>query len=80
MSVLLRDIYRGDAVWKIRHISVHDGTTVHDTILDARRLMDGLSSDAGDAFWQLEWSLSDAEWPVPEVRGAPRRRAIFQLT
>ena len=73
LSILLRDAYRGDIVWKIRHISVHDGSTVHDTILDTYQMLDGLSGDVDNAFWQLEWSLSEAEWPIPEVSNEARR-------
>lgn len=46
---------------------------MHDTILDTHQMLDGLSGDVDNAFWQLEWSLSEAEWPIPEVSDEARR-------
>ena len=49
---------------------MHDGSTVYSAEIEqARDLMgaDSLSRTTDGDFWHVEWSLSDAEWPIPSV-------------
>lgn len=36
-------------------------------MLDSDRLLQDHDANADDMLWRLEWELSDAEWPAPEV-------------
>jgi hypothetical protein len=54
----------------LSHLSVHDGSTVYSAEIEEvnemlseqsyKRTVDG-------GFWDVQWSLDEAEWPVPEV-------------
>jgi len=56
--------------WKLSHLSVHDGSTVYSAEMEDTAGLMGANSYKrtmnGD-FWDVDWGMSDSEWPVPEV-------------
>ena len=61
--------------FRLAHLSLHDGTTIHSSEL----AVDGLTSEetwqainGTKRFWDMSWRLSDNPWPKPEVCRALR--------